>query len=203
MRIGVAADSGGDVAALCRAFRLMQEDLRCSRLFFLGGNFVDVDGYQEATLEQALPAPVSNADSGLLDMMAAVFAPPPPPKASSDEPRVVRVCERDGPPQAERKSFEMLGTHLCLLVHNKGDLDRDDISNAPVILHGKARKHAVVRIGTRTFITPGALTGVDAPSVAVLEPTGAQLAVSFHAMDGSVLHQESVPLGGPTKFSAR
>lgn len=200
MRIGVAADSGGDVGALSTALALLQGPLACDRVFFLGGHYVDVDGYLERAA-QAAPPPADNG--GLLDAMAAALMSLSPVPLEGPARHVVRVCEREGPDGADRKVFDMLGTQLCLLVHNKADLTKDDIANAPVILHGKSKAPAMVKIGSRTFITPGSVASLETPTVAILEPQGSALTVAFFSLAGQELQRETVTMGGPTKFSAR
>lgn len=190
MRVGLASDSGGDIASLTRAIRLLVDTLGCARVFFLGGNWADVDACAEATAENDAPP----ADD-LLSLMAGTLAPPRP----RDD--VVRVAEK-GAPDGDQKVMEMLGGTLALLVHNKADLTREDIANAHLILHGKSRKGAVVRIGPRAFVTPGSVAGPGA-GVAVLAPHAAGITVTFHDLDGRELQRESLGVGGGTKFSAK
>jgi hypothetical protein len=115
---------------------------------------------------------------------------------------VVRVSERCADAPVERlKLIEMLGPALCVLVHDKDDLNREDIGNAKVILHGRSAAAAVVRIGPRAFITPGSVQGRG--TVAVLEVSGALLGVQFFDLAGQLIRAESVSLAMGTHFAAR
>ncbi|MBI5496073.1 MAG: hypothetical protein HY904_13700 [Deltaproteobacteria bacterium] len=205
MRIGLAADSGGDIAALTRAIRLLVDTLHCERVFFLGGNWADVDACQEATAEAAAPPPPPSTEGDLVSLMLGALAADAAAGQAHAAPRddVVRVAEKGtGAPADEQKVMEMLGNTLCLLVHNKGDLNREDIANAHLILHGRSRKAAVVRIGPRAFVTPGSVTG-DEPTVGVLDLQGPSITVAFHDLDGRERSREGLTVGGGTKFSVK
>jgi len=210
MRVGVAADSGGDVAALCRAFRLLKDQLACEKLFFLGGNWEDVDGFHEATAEATLPPMVEVVTPGPMDLETLLRAalpsaapPPAPPPTEEDREPVVRVAEKSASSAPEdQKLIEMLGATLCILVHNKADITKDDLTNANLILHGKSKKPAVVRIGARTFITPGPVGGTE-PSVAVLNHSTSGLDVEFYDLNGALLFSENITMTSTTRFSVK
>jgi hypothetical protein len=212
MRVGVVSDSAGDVAALTKAFRLLLEDLACERLFFLGGNWVDVDACQEATAESTLPTlfpgpgGAVEPDLGAL-LTAALSGKTAAEDATREDPlpleNVVRVAERGRGGPEDQKLIEMLGSVLCLMVHNKADLNKEDIANANVILHGNTSKPGLVQIGTRVFITPGKVSGGEEASVAVLNHQGTSLEVAFHDLTGRVLKTETVAMGGSTRFSMK
>lgn len=208
MRVGLAADSGGDVAALCRAFRLLKDQLGCERLFFLGGKWSDVDGFQETTLEAAIPPVerVTPAPTDLESLLRSALTPAPTVpdwKEPEKVDPVVRVAEKDsGAPPEDQKLIEMLGATLCIMVHNKADLTKEDLTNANLILHGKSKQPGLVRIGARAFITPGSVAGETA-TVAVLDHQPASLDVEFYDLQGRLLSKENIAMGSATKFSAR
>lgn len=205
MRIGLASDSAGNIAVLCRAFRLLQDSLQCQRMFFLGGNWEDVDACQESTGEQPTVEQTTPA-YGLLAVMQEALEHADSTEESTSPglwlEGVIRVAERTAPQDLERKTFEMVGSSLCLLVHNKADLTKEDLLNAPLIFHGRSEKPGVVRIGTRTFITPGSLSAPP-PSVAVVEMEGGGLDVRFFDLDGRLLDTHSVPMTSGTRFNIR
>ena len=103
-----------------------------------------------------------------------------------------------------RKVLEMLGDGLCCLVHDKNDLDKEDMMNAPVLVHGKDSEPKVVKVGPRTFITPGRLTGAK-PIVGLLEMIERQLVFSAFTLDGeTVIDKTPIQLSsGKTKISVK
>jgi hypothetical protein len=68
------------------------------------------------------------------------------------------------PPPA--RAVEVIDDKVVLLVHDKGQLDEDDIANAFLVVYGRSRASAINRFGPRAFFTPGPL---KAGRVAVLE----------------------------------
>jgi hypothetical protein len=150
---------------------------------------------------------VTPVPTDLESLLRSALEPlPPPPDTTVEEQRpesVVRVAEKgaDAPPE-DAKLIEMLGATLCIMVHNKADLTKDDLMNANLILHGKSRKAGVVRIGARAFITPGSVVGEDA-SVAVIDHQQGSLDVEFYDLQGRLLSTENIAMGGGTRFSAK
>ena len=71
-------------------------------------------------------------------------------------------------PSIPKKAVDMLGDVLCCLVHDKNDLDKEDMMNAALLVHGKEPEPKVVQIGPRYFITPGKASGAK-PTVGLLE----------------------------------
>lgn len=192
MRVGVVADSGGDVEALRRAYAMLMESQSCERFFFLGGNWSDV--------ESLFTPEAPSAEKDFTAAVTAFIAQQDPVVVAE---HVVRVTEKNGPGGEDNlKVIDMLGPSLCLLVHNKADLNKDDITNAPLILHGKSSKHGVVKIGARAFITPGTVAGVDG-TVAVLSQSGSMLDIEFFDLQGRLKGADSVNLAGGTRMSAR
>ena len=83
----------------------------------------------------------------------------------------------------------------------KGDLTKEDIVNATLILHGGGKKPAVVQIGARAFVTPGPLS--PAGGVAVLIAEGKTVRFEVYDLSGAKLHQEVVQVGGGSKLSVK
>lgn len=186
MRIGLASDSDGDVDALGRALEALAR-AGVDRVFFLGRRLADLDA-----------------------AMARRAAPGPDPLAG----RVVRVAGRADPERAAGtpgKVIDLLDGLLCCLVHDKGELGRDDIENASVILHGRAERAALVAIGPRCFVAPGRVraaappAGAAAapPTCAVLEVAPGGLTLAVLGLDGAELRRERAALGGGGRMSVR
>ncbi len=185
--VGLFADSRGDLETLDRAIRLLA-DKGSKRFFFAGGNYADIDAWVDWKNAQAR-SQTDYTDANFLEDVAAHLLDQPTAerpaafgtyyelvRSASDitrtADRVVRTPERGSlayqNTSTPNKVMDMLGDVLCCLVHDKNDLDKEDMINAVVLMHGNEAEPRVVQIGPRFFITPGQLSGPN-PSVAQLE----------------------------------
>ncbi len=174
MKVGLIADSLGDIDALERASQLLLAEKGAAKLFFLGGRYKDVDelvarmrvakrGREEYTDIDflvdvfAYVAKAAHAEAG----GAAHKLPTGPIETFLG--RLARVPERGclqyQDPSSPHALIEMVGDKLACLVHDKADLTRDDIVTATFLVHGKSREPGVVCIGPRVFVTPGRWVG--------------------------------------------
>src|SRR6478609_1355414 len=178
--IGVVSDSNGDFAALDAAYELLRGK-GARRFLFAGGRYSDLEEWIAFRKQKARGGKgYSDLDflqdvSSWLNAGEQVDRPP----AFSDEGEVTnpgvpedftrllgkftRTPERDSlqyrSPSVPKKIVDMVGDTLCCLVHDKNDLDREDLLNAAVFIHGKSSEPKVVQIGPRYFVSPGALSG--------------------------------------------
>ena len=108
-------------------------------------------------------------------------------------------------PSVPRKAVDIVGDVLCCVVHDKNDLDKEDMVNAAVLVHGKEAEPKVVQIGPRFFITPGRVNGGPKSTVAMLELVDKQLTFSAWTLDGKTLiDKQPIVLGGSkTKLSVK
>jgi hypothetical protein len=166
VKIGLASDSFGNLQGLQVAFdRFFEADTE--RIFFLGGRYADV-----ATSLQHKRKPVEVPKRDLADSdiaflnavegaLAGQISAEPDPVTQKLSERIVRIASRHCPEYGSKdlpaKVFEMVGTRICCLVHDKADLTRDDIANATILFHGNAAAPGLVQIGPRYFVTPGHL----------------------------------------------
>jgi predicted phosphodiesterase len=208
LRIGLASDSFGDVDALGRALELFAR-AAVDRAYFLGGRLADVD----AALERrrgAKDAPVPRSDSEFLAAFEEALARHATPDPIAD--RIVRVASRSCPEAASgavpTKQVDLVEGRICCLVHDKSELDRDDITNATVLFHGNADRAALVQIGPRYFVTPGRLRaaapGGGAPTFGVLEMTERELVLAVYSADRTAeLRRERASFVAGAKMSVR
>lgn len=212
MRVGLLADSAGNLELLDRALGLLAGPLHCERLFFLGGAYDDVD----AVLRKRRSAVTqSYSDQDFLQDVQRFVELGQQTSVHSGEAigagdiygvPVVRVPERDCAAYTDSatpsKIIEMLDNQIALLVHFKGDLAKDDIGNAAIILHGSSAEPAAVQIGARAFVTPGALNH-DPPTVGVLTVAGSDCTFEVCDLTGATLRSEKLRVGGGTKMKVR
>ncbi len=209
MRIGLASDSFGNVDALGRALDLFAR-APVDRVYFLGGRLADVD----AALSRrrgARDAPVPRSDSEFLAAFEEALARHASQDAIAD--RIVRVASRACPEAASgavpTKQVDLVEGRICCLVHDKSELDRDDITNATVLFHGNSDRAALVQIGPRYFVTPGRLRaaapGADGtPTFGVLEMTERELVLTVYSADRTAeLRRDRASFAAGAKMSVR
>lgn len=209
MRIGLASDSFGNLELLGRAFDRFDRE-RVERVFFLGGRCADVDAVLARRSGGSHDAEVPRTDSEFLTAVQSALARH---AAAARDPlagKVVRVasraCPEYGDGKVPRKQVDLVEGRICCLVHDKSELDRDDISNASVIFHGNSGHGALVQIGPRTFVTPGHLRAQAAgrpASYAILEVGQKDLVLSVFGEDGGRLKEERASFTAGGKMSVR
>jgi len=106
-------------------------------------------------------------------------------------------------PSIPKKAVDMLGDVLCCLVHDKNDLDKEDMINAVLLVHGKEADPKVVQIGPRYFVTPGKVKG-GAGTVGLLELDKQVKYSAFTLDDKNVIDGQVLALGTPkTKLQVK
>lgn len=207
--IGILSDSNGDVAAIDSAYDLLKAK-GCKRFFFCGGRYSDLDEWLAFRKQK------QRGDQGYSDMdflsdvsgwlgggdqieRGAVFGrqeAETSAKKSGDElarllDKFTRTPERDSlqfrNADIAKKHVDMIGDHLCCMVHDKNDLDRDDLMNGSVFIHGKQSEPKVVQIGNRFFVSPGQLSGAAEQTCALFEVVDKQLRFSAYTLDGKAI----------------
>lgn len=210
MKIGLLADSAGDMDALDRGTQLLLEK-GAERLFFLGGRFPDVD---EMILRRRAKRRGSRAysDADFVDDVAAFLSAQQGGTrarlaGADDEDRLrsrfSRVPCKDSlehrDPNVPNVLVEMVGDLLACLVHDKAELAKEDMVNAVLLFHGKSPEPGVVQIGPRYFITPGRLTGASEQCCALLELAPAELRFEGFTLDGKSIKRQVFPRSSRNK----
>ncbi len=221
--IGVFSDSDGDLTAFDAALKLLASK-GARRFLFAGGRFDDLDEWVKWKREEVkAQSDYSGGDFledvkryliGLeqLDRPAAFGTAHEQVRAIEEltrmKDKILRAPEKGSLAYQDtavpRKVLEMLGDSLCCLVHDKNDLDKEDMINAVVLVHGKDAEPKVVQIGPRTFITPGRLKG-QKPTVGLIETVDRQVVYSAFTLEGdAVINRQPIQTGsGKTKLSVK
>lgn len=205
--IGVFSDSHGDLDAFDAAFELLKAR-GAKRFIFAGGDWRDLDDWfvyrrdrvraarDYTDLDFLYDVQTWLADGEQVERPPAFWGHAEVQQQLEEElvkvrERFVRVFERETEEgQANpgmRKAMDMIGDTICCVVHDKNDLLKDDLVNAPLIIHGKELEPKVVQIGPRYFVTPGRLRGGSVSSCAYLERADKNLKVMFLGLDGREL----------------
>jgi hypothetical protein len=181
------------------------------RVFFLGGRLADLD----AVLARRRPKPerpVPRSDSEFLAAFEEALARHAAVDPVAD--RIVRVaskaCPEYGSGAVPRKLMELVEGRICCLVHDKAELDRDDITNATVLFHGNADRAALVQIGPRYFVNPGRLRApapggaAEPPTFGVLDVTERDLVLTVYSADRTAeLRRDRASFAAGSKMSVR
>jgi predicted phosphodiesterase len=211
VRIGLASDSLGDVELLGAVLDRFAH-AKVDRVFFLGGRCADVN---VALARRGVPAPVENpvprTDAEFLAAVEGALARQAVASADPLAGKLVRVasraCSEYESGEVPRRQVDLIEGKICCLVHDKADLDRDDIANAAVIFHGNSAQAGLVQIGPRTFVTPGPLRA-PAPaarggSYALVEVTPRELVLSVFTEAGAEARRERASFVAGAKMSVR
>lgn len=186
MRIGLASDTLGHVDALVRAVEHLVR-AQVERVYFLGARLADLDAALAVRRGRQLAARPDPLDG-----------------------RIVKVASRA---HAEHVSgvypltqVDLVEGRICCLVHDKGELTRDDIENATMLFHGNTSAAGLVVIGPRLFVTPGSLCApAGAPATFALADVGpAEVTLTVFGDDLAELRVERVALpAAAAKLSVR
>jgi len=215
VKIGLIADSQGDIDALEYVCDLLVDEHGADRLFFLGGYWADVD---ELILRKRAEAR-GGGDYDDLAFLADVTSFIEKNESTTGTSRrlkkgdidalasrFVRVPDRNSfqyrDPNVPHVLPELVGGKIASLVHDKGELTRDEIESGTLFLHGNSSEPNVVQIGPRFFITPGRLSGTDRRTFGLLAE-GKSWSFVAYGLDGRALKTWDLSVGARTKMSAR
>ena len=221
--IGVFSDSDGNLDAFDAALKFLAAR-GARRFLFAGGRFDDLDDWVKWKREEVKQQSDYSSKDFLEDVQRYLIGleQVDRPAAFGTAHEQVRAIEeltrlKDKVLRAPEKGclayqdasipnkvMELLGDALCCLVHDKNDLDKEDLINAVVLVHGKEAEPKVVSIGPRTFLTPGRLAGQN-PTVGLIEAADRQVHFSVFGLDGTpVIHRQPIQVGsGKTKLSVK
>lgn len=203
--IGVFSDSQGDLEKFDAALQFLREK-GARRFFFAGGKYTDLDDWVKWKNEQAKNSNDYTDDDFLTDLTDHLLEAEPrdrPPafgtyyetvKATQEltavATRFMRTPEKGSLEYQNtaipRKAMDMLADTLCCMVWDKNDLDKEDMTNAVVMIHGNEQDPKVVTIGPRYFITPGKLSG-PRPTVGLIEVVEKAVKFSAFTLAGETL----------------
>jgi hypothetical protein len=209
--IGVFSDSEGDLEAFDAALKFLAAK-GARRFLFAGGRYEDLDEWVKWKREEVrAQSDYSNADFledlqrylvGLeqLERPAAFGTAYESVRAIEEltrmKDKVLRAPEKGSLAYQDssipKKVMDLLGDTLCCVVHDKNDLNKEDMVNAVVLVHGKEPEPQVVHIGPRVFVSPGRLKGGKRPVVGLLEAAERQLYFSAFTLDGKTIIDRQV-----------
>jgi len=190
MRIGLIGPALDSKPKLERALELLSGDGAMRQIIYLGGD--DAAGQVVAARARV------GLDADTFLRRAAQLAP----RGSADEIVQLLAEERNTSrlglirrlPEPPARAIEMMDKWIVLAVHDKAVLDEDDISNAHIIVYGRAEEASLDRFGPRCFFTPGPLS-LDQLGCLELMPQG-HVEVRLLDLDGNLLWSEPLYASG-------
>lgn len=212
MRVGIVADTHGNMDYLVLATERLLGPLRVDKIFHLGGAYEDVDelfafkkklqrGTEEYRDEHFL--------ADVAEFLAGGGASDEDDDLAEYRRKFVRVPEPGCPayahPDVPNKQVEMIGSQLVLLTYSLQEINREDLLNTNIIFHGSMGRHKVTQKGPKFFVCPGHLRDKEHEGVpatfGLLELDNRQARVSFHSIDGQVADETVLKITKKGKFN--
>jgi hypothetical protein len=220
--IGVFSDSGGDLQVFDAALKLLAAK-GARRFLFAGGGYGDLDAWVKWKRSEVKAQSDYSNDNFLEDVTRfligleqvdrpAAFGTAWESTREIEEltrmkDKVLRAPERGSlawqDTAVPRKVVDLLGDTLCCVVHDKNDLEKEDMVNAAVLVHGKEPEPRVVQIGPRTFVTPGRLQGGKTGFVGLLESDKGLTFSAFTLEGETVIDRQALQVAARTKISVK
>jgi hypothetical protein len=150
--------SHGALDALERVARFLHTECAVDRAVYLG-----VDGaLDRVVLQWATTLVDGNPDESAIFTRAARCIDAPPEEIEAfltreRERRALRVFE--SLPGDGTRVIEILDGKLAVMIHDKADLDEEDMLPAAFLIFGASKEPVIRQVGSRWFLSPGALTG--------------------------------------------
>lgn len=195
MKIGLVADSHGNVDYLVLASERLVGQHAVDRIFHLGGGSRDVEEVIAFKKKMLRGTEEYGDDAFLADV--ADFLGAQAKGEGGDEISEFKkrwtVVHDEGVEGQPEKVVDMIGSHIALALHDPTQVDAEDVANSVLILHGKLGRHGVVEKKKRFFICPGHLRDKEhdgqPASFAVLEVVPKLARVSVYSMQGELLQE--------------
>jgi hypothetical protein len=199
MRLGLLGPAGGDVGALGRAAEFLLNGARVHRAIYLGN---------DGALDRAVAAWARKlvgddpSDDGAWRRAADIAldgAPAAIDRFVATERARLRLKALEALPTTDQvsRTIEMVGDRVAILIHDRTQLDEEDIHAANIVAFGKSESALVHRAGTRWFVTPGPI-GVPGGGLAVLDDERDEVTVSIFEATGKLTQRETLTTGrGP------
>ena len=208
MKIGLVADSHGNVDYLVLAAERLVGQHAVDRIFHLGGGARDVEEFI-AFKKKMLRGTEEYGDDAFLADVADFLAASNDAAGAGDEISEFRkrwTVVNEETPEPE-KVMDMIGSHITLALYDPTKVDAEDLQNSVLILHGKLGRHGVVEKKKRFFICPGHLRDQEhegqPASYAVLEVIPKMARVCAYSMQGELLQEYPLNLEKKGKMTVK
>ncbi len=192
MRLGLLGPARTN-ATLHRAAEFVLDTARVDRAVYLG---------DDAALEQTVKSWAERlvgpdpTDEGAFRRGAALALHGTPAEMDrfvSGERARRRLRSLESLPLGDGRTIEMIGDRVAVLIHDKANLDEEDIVSASLLVYGRSEAPVLKKIGARWFISPGAM-GCPGGGVAVIEDQDDRIVAEIFDEAGKRTQFESLDL---------
>lgn len=200
MRLGLLGPANGQGEALERAARFLHQELAVQRAVYLGTDSA-LDELVRRWAESLVGA--DPADHALWNRAAESCVGATPHEigaflVAERERRSLSIFE--SLPGDGTRLLELLGGRVVVMIHDKADLDEDDIASANVLVYGKSGEPLVKQVGSRWFLSPGSL---DHFGMMVLEDLDDGIHLALFDNMGREIRRERFIAGSGPRLSMR
>jgi hypothetical protein len=157
MRIGLLGPAEGDSALVRKAAEFALDKLGTEQVVYLGTDDAARDAARAWAGELLSFAP---GEASFLDRafeLARSGSPAQIDDLLARDRAVQRLSALRSLPAAPARATEMFEDKVVLFVHDKAQLDAEDIANAYLVVYGRSKSVALNHFGPRTFFSPGPL----------------------------------------------
>jgi hypothetical protein len=200
MRLGLLGPAEGNVDGLTRAAEFLVDVAKVDRAIYLGDDgaldaavtawatrLVDNDPSDEAAWTRAVDVALRGSPEQIDAFVRR--------ERARQRLRVLEAL----PTNAAARTIEMIGDRVAVLLHDKALLDEEDIFGANLLIFGKSPEPLVKKVGTRWFVTPGAI-GSPGGGAAVLDDSGEEIVASIYGADGRRSFSEPIAIARAAKM---
>jgi len=202
VRLGLIGPANGDLAGLARTAEFLLNGARVSRAIYLG----DDDALEETVGLWAESLVGSDPSDDGAFRRAAVLAVGGDPKAIdafiAAERERLRLRKLESLPRGGARTIEMIGDRVAVVIHDKANLDEEDIFSASFLIYGKSDSPLIRKIGPRWFLSPGPVDAAGGGAI-VLDDSVDPIAATLYDSDGLAIRTEVLVTGRGTKMSVQ
>ena len=195
MRLGLLGPAD-DVQALGRSAELLLRDQKVGRTVYLG----DDDALDRAVATWARKLVGDDPTDDAIWQRGAALAMN---GSAADLVRFVhaqrarlRLKQLEQLPAGGR-TIEMFGDRVAVMIHDKAQLDEEDILAAGILVYGKSALPVAKRVNARWFVSPGHVGGNG--GVAVIDDEGDDIVLTVFDMNGRQAMTEALTVQRATK----
>lgn len=201
MRLGLLGPANGDVGALGRGAEFLLNGVRVHRAIYLGNDgaldravgawakkLVGEDPTDDGAWKRAAETAIRGTPAEI-DRFVAV------------ERARLRLKALEALPEQSSRTIEMVGDRVAILIHDKGQLEEEDILAANILLYGKSDAPLLRKVGPRWFLTPGPI-GSSGGGLAVLDDEQDEVVATIYDASGKPAVRE-VLVGPRQRAKAR
>jgi hypothetical protein len=192
MRIGLLGPAQGNAELLREAAEFLLGDCGVDQAVYLGADDT-AKGVVERWAAEVMGGEASE-DAFLREAakLAATGDPRQIDNLLRRDHEVQRLSSLRCLPPSPARAVEVYDDKVVLFVHDKGQLDEEDIANAFLVVYGRSKGSAFNRFGPRAFFTPGPLQAGGRVAVLEREDDGNLVIAMFDPQTGEPAGRETL-----------